>query len=113
MVVRVIAERMPCLGDVLQPAHIRLLQHPADNKAMERTARGLHTPTCLDRVLLGLGVHVALFVVPVGVFPAREIPAHFQIERDGNLCLGLGRASASAEAARNSRLVIAVPFPMV
>src|SRR5262249_10753710 len=84
VVVRVISDRVPLPNDLLEPGNVRLLEDPADGEAVDHSAMSAHAATRLDRVTLRLVVEVSLLVVPVRVFPAREVAAHLQIERDGH-----------------------------
>src|SRR6516225_7460443 len=54
---------------------------------MDDTAPAADSLAGFHRVALGLGIQIALVVIPVGILPPRKIPAHFQVERDGDVCL--------------------------
>ena len=82
MIVRVIADGVPCADDIAEPGHVGLFEDAADGETMGMSARLPHAPTRLDGPSLGFVVEVALFVIPVRDLPFREIAAHLQVERD-------------------------------
>ena len=103
VIVGVVADRVAGGGDFLEPVDVLLFQYATDGEAVERHRRGLDAPARLDGVTLGFVVEIALFVVPVRLLPGREVAAHFQVERDGNLgfagCLGRGGLFIAARRA--------------
>jgi hypothetical protein len=104
VVVGVVADRVAGTHDLLEPVDVFLLQHPADEEAVQDAAPRLDAPARLDGVRLGLGVEVALLVVPVGRLPRREVAAHLQVERDGDQRLaGVGRRVVLLGRARGRR----------
>ena len=84
MVVGVIANGMAVLVKFLHPVHIFLLEDLADGEKMNHAAMRLHAARGLDGIIFRVGVQIALFVIPMGVFPMREVARHLQVESDGN-----------------------------
>src|SRR5699024_372749 len=96
VVVGVVADGVPGRGEVLQPAHVLLLECAAEREEVDQPAavlRGLRGP---DGVLLRVGVEVALAVVPLGHAALRVLRGHLQVERDGDERLALGRERRDA-----------------
>ena len=95
VIVGVIADRVAFAGNLFEPIDVLLLEHLADDKGVNHAAALSHAPASLDGVVLGRLVEIALFVVPVRVFPVGKIAGHLQVERDGDLCLlrRVGRCS--------------------
>src|SRR5438552_1484795 len=85
MIVGVVADGMALGGDRLEPIDILLLEHPAHTKRMDHTTALLYALAGRDRVFLGRLIQVPFLVIPMRVFPSREISSHLQVERDRDL----------------------------
>jgi len=93
----VIPNRVPCPSDLLQPIQIGLFKNSTHHKEVKNAPRRLDTPGRFHRVLLGLRVEVAFFVIPMSCLPGREISGHFQIQGNGNQgFFGFQRSNAMA-----------------
>ena len=103
MVVCVVADRMTGFGDLLQPLDIRLLKNPSDTEKMDDPAEILCNPRRLDRVVLRGLIQVPLLIVPFGHATPRVMPAHLQIERNGDPGLPFRFAGISPRTARGPR----------
>ncbi len=95
MIVSVISDRVAVRCDSLEPIDVFLLEDPADDKRVHHAAMRFTRRQNVDRVGLGRVVQVALFVIPVRVFPVGKVTRHLQVERDGDQCL-LGRRGCLA-----------------
>ena len=98
VVIRVVADRMPLGDDLPQPADVLLLHRLPQGEEVDDAATRLDPPRGLHGITLGRGVEVSLLVVPVGLVPGGEVPAHLQVERDGDQGLLRGRSAARARA---------------
>lgn len=82
MVVGVVPDGVTFLVELFEPIDVFLFEHLADSEEMDDAAMRFDAARGFDRVAFGFVVEVALFVIPVGDFPAREVAGHFEVERD-------------------------------
>src|SRR4051812_38859307 len=87
MVVGVVADRMALGGDLLEPIDVLLFERLSDRERMDHAAAPLDSMASVDSVIFGGLIQIALFVVPVLVFPSGKVAAHFQVERNCDLGL--------------------------
>jgi hypothetical protein len=75
---------MAGLNKLLEPVDVLLLKHASNAEEMDQAVACLDATGRLDGITLRFLVEQTLLVIPVRVFPLREIPGHFEVKRDCN-----------------------------
>ena len=84
MIVRVIPDQVAVTNDLFEPSDVGLLENTTYCEEVHQAAIVSYEIGRADRVALCAIVEQTFGVVPLSVFPGWEVPAHFEIERDGD-----------------------------